>query len=81
MAISVDFGLGKGMLLAILVKEMSNSVILVEKPKFFFHFGPENAKIWQAFWNTLTHGTFDVEISLVKGINFLLLVLFLRRGA
>ena len=47
LAILVDPSLGKGMLLAISVKEMPKFGNSCKETLIFSNFGPENAKIWQ----------------------------------
>ena len=51
-------------------KKCQTSLIPVKKPEFFSNFGPENAKFCKFCLENAIHGTFDVEISLAKGIVF-----------
>ena len=55
-------------------KKMSNFGNSCKKSEFIC-FGAENAKIRNFVWKTSTQGTFDVELSLAKGVIFTKIVL------
>ena len=65
------FSLGKGIFLAILVKELSNFGNSCKETQIFFKSWSLECKNLASFAQKMpTHGTFDVGISLAKGIIF-----------
>ena len=65
------FSLGKGMILPISVKEMSNFGNSCKETHIVFKFwSREYKKFGKLCLEKPTHGTFDVEISLARGIIF-----------
>ena len=73
LAILVDLSLEKSMLFGNFGKKMSDFSNSCKEAQIFLFRSRECECLASFVWKTSTHVTFDVEISLGKGINFIII--------